>query len=318
VLRGRRPIVGLIRYVGVRAGQGVVVVFGAVIISFLLIHLTGNPVEVLLGGQLPREEIERISREQGYDRPIGEQFVEYISGVIRGDFGDSLRFGQPAMGAVLGALPNTLALVGVAVALASVVAVPLAVASTLHRRSRWEQWVRMLVIFGQGVPEFWLALLLVMLFSVRLGWLPSLGYASGAASFVLPALSIAVPVSAVLLRILRVQLLDISGTDFMEALRSKGLSERDILVRHGLRNASIPFLTFLGLQIGWLVGGALVVESLFSWPGIGTLLIGAVQTRDLPVIQAAVVVIAVTYVLLNLAVDVVVGLIDPRVRMGSR
>lgn len=303
-------------YLGRRLLQGLLVVFGALLISFVLTSLSGNPADVLGGGLLTQEQYQELVHELGYDRPLGERFLNYIIQAFQGDFGQSYRFGESALGVVLDALPSTLALVAGAVGLALVIALPISFVSVLRRESRTDRTLRTLVMLAQGFPEFWLGLVLTLIFTVWLGALPSLGF-GGFESLVLPTIALAVPLAPSMVRLLRGQLLDVMKLDFIVALRAKGLSEFQIVVRHGLRNALPLFVTLLALQVGWLLGGTLVVEAVFAWPGVGGLLLEAVATRDLVIVQAVVVVVATTYVLLNLAADTVVVLIDPRVRISS-
>jgi ABC-type dipeptide/oligopeptide/nickel transport system permease component len=305
-----------IRYASSRLAQGLLVVFGAITISFVLIHLTGNPAEVLAGGQMSREQVAQLSKQLGYERPLVVQYFDYLGNVARGDLGDSFRFQEPAIKSVSHALPRTLLLVGTTILVACAFAIPAAVFSVRRRESLPDRALRRGLILGQGMPEFWLALILVLLFSVKLGWLPSIGL-DGPRSLILPVATLALPLTAMLVRLLRAELLDIMTSDFVVALRSKGLTENSILLRHGLRNALIPFVTFLALQIGWLIGGTIIVENVFVWPGIGTLALSAVQVRDLTVIQAIVIIVAVSYVILNLLVDLVMMWIDPRIRTGA-
>lgn len=304
------------RYLLARVAQGVIVVVGALVISFGLTQITGNPAEVLAGGAMSDEQVQLLSKQLGYERPVVEQFTDYFSSAAVGDFGTSFRFGEPALTTVLQALPKTLLLVAGAIVVASAVAVPTAVFSVLRRESRTDRALRSFVIVGQGIPEFWLGLLLTLVFAVWLGWLPSL-YEPGVLAYILPTVTLAVPLAAMLIRLLRADLLDIMTRDFIVALRGKGIAEREIVTRHALRNAVIPFITFLALQVGWLIGGTIIVEAVFVWPGIGTLALSAVETRDLPVVQAIVVVVATAYVLLNLAVDLLVMWVDPRIRLGQ-
>jgi peptide/nickel transport system permease protein len=301
------------RYVLGRLGQGIVIIFGAVTISFFLAHLTGNPAEVLAGGQMSREQVEQLSRQLGYDRSLLVQYGDYLGKVVRGDLGQSFRFQEPAAKSVFDALPDTLLLVAGAILLSCAVAVPTAVFSVLRRESLADRALRRGLIVGQGMPEFWLGLILVLVFAVQLGWLPSIGF-EGFRSLILPVVTLAVPLMSMLVRLLRANVLDIMTSDFVVALRGKGLTEVEILLRHALRNALVPFVTFLALQIGWLIGGTIIVENVFVWPGIGTLALTAVQTRDLPVIQAIVILVAAAYVVLNLAVDLLMMWIDPRIR----
>jgi ABC-type dipeptide/oligopeptide/nickel transport system permease component len=304
-----------VRYVASRLAQGVVIVFGALTVSFVLAHLSGNPAEVFAGGMMSREQVQQLSHQLGYDRPLSVQYVDYIGHAVRGNLGRSFRFEEPAIRPVLHALPRTLVLVVGAILVSSALALPAAMLSVLRRESLADRAVRRFLMLLQGFPEYWLGLVLVLLFSVQLKWLPSLGN-SGFKSVILPVVTLALPLVPILMRLLRGNLLDIFASDFVVALKGKGLSSREILLRHGLRNASVPFLTFLGLQIGWLISGTIIVENIFAWPGIGLLSLSAVQARDVTVIQTIVVVVAVSFVLLNLAVDLLVMAIDPRIRIG--
>jgi ABC-type dipeptide/oligopeptide/nickel transport system permease component len=304
-----------VRFLGGRMLQGCFVVLGSILISFIMINIAGSPAVARSGGLFSAEQIAALEQRLGYDRPILERFGEYLTNVLRGDFGVSYRFGDSAATVVLDAIPYTLLLVAGAVLVALAFALVVAVHSVIHRESRADRVLRTATLVGQGVPEFWLALMLVLVFSVWLGALPSLGF-DDARSLVLPVVALAVPLCPALLRILRSQLLDIMEQEFIVALRAKGLSARAIVLRHALRNALPGFVTFLALQIGWLIGGTLIVEVVFAWPGVGTVLHGAVVARDLLVIQAVVVLLAVTYVLLNLLADAFVLWIDPRIRTG--
>lgn len=314
--RGRRRNRAAARFLLARTLQGAVVLLGAIVVSFALTELAGNPAEVLGGSSLTAEQVAQLSRELGYDRPVLERFGDYMAGIAHGDLGSSFRFNEPAITTVLHALPYTLGLVFGAIALATLVAVGVAVHSVLHRESLSDRAVRRVLIVGQGVPEFWLGLVLVLVFAVALGWAPSV-YSASPSAWVLPLVTLATPLCSMLVRVLRVELLDVMGADFVTALRGRGLSDRQILLRHGMRNATIPFLHFLGLQIGWLMGGTIIVEAVFVWPGIGSLLLGAVETRDLPVIQAIVVVVALVYVVVSVVVDLLTVAIDPRIRIGG-
>jgi peptide/nickel transport system permease protein len=311
--RSRRAVDGGARYLLGRLGQGLLVVFGAITISFLLVHITGNPAQVLAGGTLPPRQVAALSHQLGYDKPLLQQYVDYLGGVVHGDFGDSFRYQSSAASLVLSALPNTLLLVALAILLATALAIATALYSVLHAETRFDRWLRRALIVLQGIPDFWLCLLLVLVFGVRLRWLPTIGF-SGVTSLILPVVTLALPLVSSFVRLLRANLLDLSGSDFMVALRAKGLSEREIMWRHGLRNALVPFLTYLALQAGWLIGGTIIIESIFVWPGIGPVLLSAVQVRDLTVVQAVVVIIAVAFVLLNLLVDGLVMWLDPRTR----
>ena len=306
------------RLVGQRLLQSVVVLLGALVISFILANAAGDAAQARLGLFATPDQLAEARQKLGLDRPIEVRLLSYMGHAARADFGNSFSLQkQSALSLVLHALPWTLGLVLAAMTLGLCLAVPGAVISVLRSSRAEDKSVQTGFFIFQGIPEFWLALLLVMCFSVWLGWLPSLG-ASGIKSWILPVVALAIPFSPALFRLLRGQLLDIGEMDFMRALRGKGLSDREIILRHGLRNAAPPFIALLFLQIGWMVGGTLIVEILFSWPGIGSLLSYAVTNRDYPVVEAVVVVVAASYLLLNLAADLLTLALDPRVRGGQR
>lgn len=305
----------LSRYIASRLVQGIVVLIGAMIVSFWLAHLTGDPAEVLAGTSLPPDEVRRLAERLGYGDPLGKQFVDFMGGALHGDFGTSYRANDSALSVVLSRLPATLGLIVGAMALGCLIAIPTAVYSVLHREQRVDRGIRRTLMVLQGMPEFWSGLVLVLIFSVSLHWVPSLRNGDPAA-WVLPIIVLALPLSATLVRVLRADLLDVMRSDFVVALRAKGIDERTIVLRHGLRNALIPFVSLLALQTGWLFGGTIIVESVFVWNGIGSLLLTSVDTRDITVVQAIVVLIAAAYVLLNLLADLLALAIDPRLRAG--
>jgi peptide/nickel transport system permease protein len=301
------------RYITIRIGQGVLVLLGAVAISFVLVSVAGDPVTALGGFLLSPEEKQRLIHVYGYDRPLVEQFVDYMGSVVRGDFGDSFRTPEGALTLVMRALPATIYLVLGSVIVTIVVSVPVSLLSVLRRGSLLDRSLRSTLTLLQGLPSFWLGVVFVLIFSVQLGWLPSYGD-RGLTSYILPIAALSIPLISTVVRLLRSQMLDVMGMEFVTALRAKGLSERDIVMRHALRNAMPPLVTFMALQIGWLFGGTIIVEAVFGWPGIGSLAITATNNQDLTVIQALVVVVAAVYVLLNLLADLLVLAIDPRLR----
>lgn len=305
----------LIRYIAGRVAQGIFVLIGAMVVSFWLAHLTGNPAEVLTGTSLPPDEVKKLAERLGYGDPLFVQFRDYMLGAAHGDFGTSYRANGSALGVVFSRLPATLGLIVGAMALACAIAIPAAVYSVLHREERADRGIRRLLMVMQGMPEFWSGLVLVLIFSVWLHAVPSLRNGQPTA-WILPIVTLALPLSASLVRVLRADLLDVMREDFVVALRAKGIDERAIVVRHGLRNALIPFVALLALQVGWLFGGTIIVESVFVWNGIGSLLLTSVDTRDIPVVQAIVVLIAAAYVVMNLLADLLAILIDPRLRAG--
>lgn len=303
----------MIRYVAIRIGQGLLVVLGAVAISFALVNITGNPVSALGDFFLTPERKQELIHLHGFDRPLPERFLDYVSSALQGDFGDSFRQPAGALSLVLRALPATVYLVLGAVLVTLLLSVPVALLSVLRRGSWPDRVTRNGLTVMQGLPAFWLAVILVLIFSVQLGWVPSYGD-NELKSYILPIAALSLPLLSTVVRLLRSQMLDIMGMEFVTALRAKGLSERDIVIRHALRNAMPPLVTFMALQIGWLFGGTIIVEAVFGWPGIGSLAITATNNQDLTVIQALVVVVAVIYVVLNLLADLAVLAIDPRLR----
>jgi peptide/nickel transport system permease protein len=305
------------RYIGWRLAQGLLVVAGAVVVSFLITNLSGNPGQVIGGSFLSPQQRQQIIDQLGYNRPVLQRLGSYLAGAAHGDFGTSYQTGEPALRVVLTALPNTVLLIGCAIALAVVVAVPVAMLSVLRRGSAGDRSSRVVMMLAGALPDFWIAIILVRLLSVNLSWLPAIGFTSPQ-SLIMPTLALALPLIPAFVRLLRGALLDVVGQDFVTVLRSKGFRDRFIVAHQALRNAMVPFVTLLAMQIGWLLGGTIIVEVIFAWPGIGSVINNAVQARDVAVIQAAVVVVACGYVLLNLAADVVVTVIDPRVRSGAR
>jgi peptide/nickel transport system permease protein len=303
---------GALFYVAGRLGAGTLVLFGAVTVSFLLVHATGNPATVLAGGSLPEAQVHALTVQLGYNRPLLSQYGSYIWGVLQGHFGVSYRYDTPAINSVMLALPNTLALIGISLSAALVLSMAIAVSSVLSRKGWADRVWRPLVVVLQGIPDFWIALILVLVLAVHLHLLPSLGF-DGPKTLIMPCVALTIPMLASFTRLLRASLLDFTNSDVAFALRARGLTRREIVLGHSFRNAMATFVSFVALQAGWLIGGTVIVETIFAWPGIGTLLISAVLARDLTVIQAVVVVIAVAFTLLNLLADLAVLWLDPRI-----
>jgi len=301
------------RFVIKRMAYGVFVLLGVSFFSFALVHLAGDPAVALLPLGTPPEQIESFRRQMGLDRPIAVQFLDYIADVVRGEFGLSLRHRENAMALVLERLPATLKLGAAAVALSVVASFPLGVLAAVYK-GRWvDHAVRLAAVLGQATPGFWLGILLILLFGVRLGWFPVSG-GEGWRSLVLPAIVVAAGPVGNLTRLLRSSVLESLAQDYVRTARSKGVPETAVVLRHALRNALIPFVTMLSMQIGHIVGGSVVAETVFAYPGMGRLAVQAITNRDLPVIQAFVLVQAAVIVAVNVALDVVYTVIDPRIR----
>lgn len=292
-------------------------VWGAVTIVFVATRLIGDPTTLLLPVGAGPAEFAALQAALGLDRPLPVQYGHYLLDALRGDFGDSFQHGRPAMALVLERLPATASLAAAALGLGLALGLAAGTAAALSRGRLVGRLIMPLASLGQATPAFWLGLMLIMVFAVRLGWLPT-GGRGGLAHLLLPALTLAVAVAASVARLLRASLLEVLAEDHVRTARAKGLMPATILFRHVLRNGLAPVLTLTGILAGELLGGAIVVETVFAWPGIGRLLIQAIAGRDFPVVQAAVLLIAATYVACNLIVDMLYGLLDPRIRSGVR
>jgi len=302
------------RYIARRAAQGAIVLLGVSVIVFSLMHLAGDPVAVLLPLDTPPEQIEAFRHEMGFDRPVPVQYLFFLSRAVRGDFGYSYHYRTDAMGIVLERMPATLRLTFAALFVAIVGAVPAGIFAALRHGKASDLIVRASVLLGQAVPGFWLALMLILIFGVRLGWLPVSG-SEGWQSLVLPAIVTGSFSMATITRLLRGNLLEALGNDYIVTARGKGLSEPAVTIRHALRNAAIPTITVIGLQVAWLLSGAVISEVVFAYPGMGRLAVTAISYRDVPVIQAFVTVTAIFVVLINLGLDIAYGWLDPRIRL---
>jgi ABC-type dipeptide/oligopeptide/nickel transport system permease component len=268
---------------------------------------------MLVAADATQQEIDEVRQRLGLDRALPVQYAMFVERVfLHGDFGTSMRYGVPALDVVLGRLPATVQLAGVAFALAMVMGVSLGVVSALRKDRRADKILRAFAALGQATPNFWIGMMLVLIFAVHLGWFPSSGRSS-LLSLVLPAITLSIPSTASILRITRSSMIDALANESVHFLRVMGTPERVIVWRHALRNALIPVVALAGIQLGVLVGGALIVEIVFSWPGLGTLLVDAISRRDYSLIQASVFVTSVFLVFLNLMVDLLFGVIDPRI-----
>jgi len=284
---------------------------------FAMIHASGDPVDGFAPPGAPADVREDLRARLGLDDPLPRQYLAFLSRAVRGDLGESWRNDQPALRIVLDRLSATLALAAVAVGLVVSLGLSLALATHVGRGTPLAAPLDALLALGQAVPAFWLGTVLIIVFAVRLDWLPPSGSGDGAASLVLPALTLALAQAAVLARLIRTEIASVMRSDVVRTARGKGLRETTVLVRHALRLSLLPGLAYLGLQTGFLVGGAIVVEGVFAYPGLGLLALDAVADRDLPVIQAFVLVAAVGILLVNLGTDILARVADPRLRAGT-
>ncbi|MBZ0071236.1 MAG: ABC transporter permease [Gammaproteobacteria bacterium] len=303
----------LLRRIASTAG----VVLGVAILVFLLIHLIpGDPVDVMLGESAQPADREALRQALGLDQPILTQLAAYLQGVVTLDLGQSLHSQQPITALLAERIPATLELAVVALGFTLLLAVPLGLVAAAHRDTLWDQGAMTFSLLGVSIPNFWMGPLLILVFALWLGWFPVSGR-EGAGAVVLPALTLGTSLAAILARMIRSSVLEVLGEDYIRTAYAKGLSRRRVLLRHALPNALLPVITVLGLQLGTLLAGAVITETVFSWPGIGLLTIEAIQSRDYPVVQACVLLIALTYVIVNSLTDLLYAVIDPRIRVGG-
>jgi peptide/nickel transport system permease protein len=300
------------------------VLLGVSMVVFLVLHLSpGDPAEIMLGSQASQADVARLRADLGLDEPLPLQYARWMAHVLQGDLGRSIRLRQPVLGEVLIRFRATLILTTTALFLSTVCGIALGVLSAARPRSLVDRLSTLGSIFGASMPSFWLGLVLMVCFSLWLGWLPASGMygahgTGGLADLLshlaLPAVTLAAASTTIIARLTRSTMLDILRQDFVRTARAKGLVERGVVLRHALRNALIPTVTVVGVQAGYLLGGAILTETVFAWPGVGTLMIQGILARDFPLVQGCVLVIALGFVLFNLAVDLLYAFLDPRIR----
>jgi ABC-type dipeptide/oligopeptide/nickel transport system permease component len=301
-------------YVAGRLATAVLVIFGVSVVSFFLTFLTGDPAEIMLPPGATAAQIEKFRAEWGFADPLPVQYWRFLKRAVHGDFGVSLRHGQSSLPLIVARLPATLQLTVTAMLLAIVLAVPLGVLAATRRGGPIDFMAMGMALLGQSVPNFWLAIMMILLFAVSWGLLPTSGR-GGFAHVVMPAAAIAINLMALLTRLVRSTMIEMLAEDYVRTARAKGLRELFVTGRHALPNALIPLVTVVGLQFGYILGGAVVIETIFTWPGVGLFTIQAILNRDYPVVQAAVVILATAVVLINLAVDLLYVWLDPRIRV---
>ena len=282
---------------------------------FVVVHLSGDPTALYVGPEGTRADYEMVRAALGFDRPLPDQYGRFLARAVRADFGRSLRHQQPTLPLVLERFPATLRLALAAMLLAMLLAVPLGILSALRRNSLLDSCAMTFALSGQCMPTFWLGILLILVFGVNLGWVPVYG-GEGLRALALPAVTLGVWAMARTARITRSSMLEVLPQDFLRTARAKGISEWGVILRHGLRNGAIPIVTALGLELGNLLGGAVITEAVFAYPGIGRLAVEAVVNKDIPLLQAVVFTIATALILLNVAVDLLYMVLDPRVRLA--
>ena len=304
----------MLQILATRLLSALAVVLGVVTIVFLFIHLIpGDPVDVMLGESArPADRIE-LRQALGLDRSLPVQWGEYLGGLLQLDLGQSLHSRRPVAELLAERIPETAKLAAAGLLIAILLALPLGTLAALRKDTAWDRGAMAFAMLGVSIPNFWLGPVLILVFSLWLGWFPVSGN-EGPAALVLPTITLGTALAAILSRMLRSALLEVLGEDFIRTARAKGLVPAQVVLRHALRNAGLPLLTILGLQLGTLLGGAVITEAVFSWPGLGSLTIEAIQGRDYPVVQACVLVISLAYVGVNTLTDMLYAVLDPRIR----
>ena len=303
------------RYIVRRLLHGIFVLIGVTIVTFMLVRLTGDPASAILGPEATPEQVEIFREREGFNDPILIQYGRYLVNLAQGDFGNSLLYNQPAMPLVLERMPATIELTAAAIVISLLISFPLGILSALKRDSVLDHVSSIFVFGSQAMPVFWSGILGILIFAVTLDWLPVSGR-DGLKHLIMPAVILGVNSAAYETRLLRSAMLEVLGNDYVRTARSKGLREFAVVNRHALRNALIPVVTAVGVRVAALLGGTVITEAIFNWPGVGSLAIQAINNRDIPLVMAATVVFAVIILVVNLLVDLSYGIIDPRIRLS--
>jgi peptide/nickel transport system permease protein len=295
--------------------QAIPVLFGVSLAVFLMVHLIpGDPAALIAGTEATRADVENVRQSLGLDRPLPAQYVSFVGKALTGDLGKSFRTGRPVLEEIMPRYLNTMALGAIALAIAVLIGMASGIVSAVRRHTAFDNAALLLSLAGVSMPTFFLGLLLMLVFSVWLGWLPLSGKDTWL-HYILPAITLSTASIAIVSRVMHASLIEVLHEDYVRTARAKGQRESLVIWRHAVRNALIPVVTVAGLQLGYLLGGAVVTETVFAWPGLGRLLVQSILARDFPVVQAAVLLLATTFVAINLITDLIYGLLDPRIRV---
>ena len=324
------------RFIVRRLLQSVFVIFGVTLVTFLAMHMGGDPTYLYVNEHASDAEIAHTRAALGFDKPLPVQYLRFANGIVHGNLGDSLTYRTPVVGVVLEHFPATVELALFALALALVLAIPLGVLAAMNRGTPLDGGIMVIAMLGQSVPSFWLGIMLILAVGLGLRWLPIAGHVPVLAPMlagdpiggllnlpraiphlILPGITISFFTLARTTRLVRSSMLEVLSQDYVRTARSKGLRELRVVGHHAMRNALLPIITMLGLEMGFLLSGVVVVETIFSWPGVGRLVFNAINHRDIPLVQATVILFAITFLLLNLAVDLLYANLDPRIRLGA-
>jgi peptide/nickel transport system permease protein len=303
------------RYLLSKLIQSILLICGVLFLVFFMLRITGDPASLMLSREASPEQIEKFREAMGFNRPLIVQFWDFATSAVVGDFGDSLHYKLPALPLVLERLPATVQLAVTALLFAMLIGVPLGMVGGFNPGSWIDSVARLIALLGQSVPNFWLALLMILLFAVSLGWFPSFGRDAWN-SVIMPAFVLALPALGQLVRLTRSAVLEIRGEDFIRTANSKGLEPRVIYTKHVFRNVAIPLVSVIGVQFGYMLGGSIIIEAIFAWPGIGQLLEQAIGWRDFPLVLAIAVFTSIVVIILNFLTDIAYVIIDPRIRYG--
>ncbi len=302
------------RYVVRRLLQALVILILVSITVFLLIHIVpGDPARIMLGDRARERDVEVLREQLGLDRPLPVQYADFIGDLFRGDFGESIRAQRPAMELILEAVPATVQLTGAALLLAFGIGIPLGVMAAVRRGGLFDRLALILALLGQSIPAFWLGLVLIAFVSLRWGLLPTSGI-GGIDHLILPAVALAPTAMGMVLRVTRISVIEVMNEDYVRTATAKGLHPVKVIVKHALKNASLPIITIMGLQVGALLGGAIITETVFAWPGVGRLAVNSLIQRDWPMVRTVILLAAFLLVLINLLIDLIYAWIDKRVQ----
>ncbi len=302
-------------YILKRLFHCIFVLIGISVVVFIILHLTGDPAALLMPMDATPEQVAQFRKEMGFTDPLLVQYWRFFKGTLRLDFGLSFRHSQPALDLVLERMPATIQLTITAMIIAMIIAVPVGIISAIRRNSILDHIGMTGALLGQSTPVFWLGIMLILVFSVTFQWFPSSGRGT-LEHLILPAVTLGMFSMARTARMMRSSMLEVLGQEYMKTARAKGLSPRMVILKHALKNALIPVVTIVGMELGTLLGGAVITETVFAWPGVGRLAVQAIYNRDYPVVQAAVFLLASIFVLVNLIVDILYTYLDPRVKLG--
>ncbi len=307
----------MLNYLGARLFTALIVVFGVMTIVFMLIHIVpGDPVEVMLGESAQAADREALRETLGLNLPLSTQWLNYINGLLHLDLGTSLHTKRPVIDVLAERIPATSLLAGTSILIALIIALPLGVLAAVRKGSIWDRLAMTFSMLGVAIPNFWMGPILILVFSLWLGWFPVSGN-DQMLSLVLPAVTLGTALAAILSRMIRASLLEVFNEDYIRAANARGLLPSTVIWKHALKNAALPVVTILGMQLGALLAGAVITETVFSWPGVGQLTIDAIQKRDYPVIQSCVLLISLSYVFINLLTDLAYAYLDPRVSLSE-